>query len=81
MLDHKITPPSQQFASNASMYHRLRIFQDVVRFNSFVHLQRLIQIVTEKVFIQQVFISDDWNCNVLEQGISTSLFKISQFNM
>ena len=77
MMDHKVKPPPQEYPKGAALYHRKRIIQQVVTSNQLQDLQRLIAIITEKVFIQQVFITDDWNVNVLEKGILFVIFKFS----
>ena len=68
MLDHKVKPTQQDTSPGAIKYHRVRIIQEVVKYNSLDGLKRLIAIITEKVFLQQVFINDDYNSNVLEKG-------------
>ena len=70
-LDHRIKPPQQEVVSNnfRLQFHRERIIQQLVRYNSLQDLKFLIEIITEKEFIKQVFINDDYNINVLEQGI------------
>ena len=70
ILDHEVKPPQQQFSPGAIAFHRHRIIQDVVRFNSLNVLKKLIAMISPKVFIQQAFINDDYNCNVLESGTS-----------
>ena len=68
LLDHRIKPPSEELRSDAIRFHKIRIIQELARYNSLPDLQSLITIITEKVFIKQVFINDEWNVNVLDSG-------------
>ena len=70
ILNHKVKDPHTAFGAGAYLFHRERIIQQLVRYNSLPDIKRLITIISQKVFIDQIFINDDSNTNGLESGIS-----------
>eukprot|EP01084_Bolivina_argentea_P082326 149065_1 len=78
MTTYKYPKPTMKFGTkrNYITFHRYHLITQVIKHNKLAGLQKLVSIIGEKVFINNIFIDDDWNKNGLEIAFKDNKIKM-----